>query len=75
MQDGHEAGGSGGRVVRFRPRAGNEAWVTKQQLADHLQVSVKTIERWIAEGMPCLRRKRFLRFRLSACEAWLEDKR
>ena len=65
----------GGKLVPFRPRPGNEPWVTKLQLARHLQVSEKTVERWAAEGMPCLRRKRLLRFRISECEGWLEESR
>ena len=58
-----------GNVVPFRPRG--EPWVTKAQLADYLQVSVKTVERWVAQGMPCLRHQRTLRFQVSVCEAWL----
>jgi excisionase family DNA binding protein len=55
------------RVIPF-PR---EGWVTKRQLAEHLQVSEKTVERWMAAGMPCLRQGRSVRFRVSDCEAWL----
>lgn len=61
----------GANVVPFRARGGREAWVTKLQLAAHLQVSAKTIDRWVAQGMPCLRRSRTMRFQVSACESWL----
>ena len=63
----------GGRVLRFPGRPGSERLVTKAELAAHLQVHEKTIERRMASGMPCLRvGKRAVRFRISECEAWLE---
>jgi phage terminase Nu1 subunit (DNA packaging protein) len=60
-----------GDVIPFRPRGRTEPWVTKAQLAQHVQVSAKTVERWVADGMPCLRSRRTVRFQISACEAWL----
>jgi hypothetical protein len=60
-----------GSVVPFRPRGGSEQWVTKEQLARHMQVSTRTVERWVAEGMPCLRHRRTMRFQLAVCEHWL----
>jgi excisionase family DNA binding protein len=59
-------------VIPFRPRAGSEPWLTKRRLADYFQVSVRTIERWTTRGLPCLRVGRTVRYRVSACEAWLE---
>lgn len=73
MRDEREP--SVGRLLPFRSRSLNEPWVTKLQLARHLQVSEKTVERWIADGMPCLRGKRLVRFQISRCEAWLDGKR
>lgn len=62
-----------GRLVLLPGRAGSEPWVTKAQLAAHLQVHEKSIERQVARGMPCFRvGKRTVRFRISVCEAWLE---
>jgi excisionase family DNA binding protein len=62
-----------GRVLQFPGRPGRERWVTKRELAEYLQVSEKTIDRWAAAGMPRLAApgRRTVRFRISACEAWL----
>lgn len=50
----------------------HEPWVTKAQLAEHLKVHEKTVERLVASGMPCLRPgRRAIRFCISECEAWL----
>lgn len=59
-----------GQVLPF-PTA-RERLVTKRELADHFQVSEKTIDRWTAAGMPRLSPPggRTVRFRLSECEAW-----
>lgn len=63
------------RVLRLPLAEGHEPWVTKAQLAEHLQVHEKTIERLVAKGMPCLRlSRRAIRFRVSACEAWMGAK-
>ena len=60
------------RVLRLPLAEDHEPWVTKAQLAAHLQVHEKTIERLVAKGMPCLRlSRRAIRFRVSACEAWM----
>jgi phage terminase Nu1 subunit (DNA packaging protein) len=59
-----------GRVIPF-PGAAREPWVAKAQLAQHFDVSLKTVERWTADGMPCLRTGgRTVRYRISDCEAW-----
>jgi len=59
------------RVIRFPHRAGDEPWWPKRKLAEYFDVSERTIERWTAEGMPCLRSRRTVRYRRSAVEAWL----
>jgi hypothetical protein len=60
------------RVLRLPLAGDHEPWVTKAQLAVHLNVHEKTIERLVAKGMPCLRlSRRAIRFRVSACEAWV----
>jgi hypothetical protein len=41
-----------GRVVPFRARPGSEPLATKAQLAAHLQVHARTIERRVDAGMP-----------------------
>lgn len=46
--------------------------MTKQELADHLKVSLSTIERWRDKGMPWQRHGfKLVVFDLQAVEAWL----
>lgn len=71
-------GRSVGDLVQM-PRRNTEAWVTKHQLREHLGVTDRTIERWTAAGMPCLKlggdlRSR-VRFQLGAVEGWLREMR
>lgn len=72
-----------GTVVNIatHPRfsAAAEPLVTKQQLAEHLSVSVRSIERWQHEGLPVKRLwtrredgRAPIRYRISEVEAWLE---
>lgn len=58
-------------VIAFPQRSNNEPWWPKKRLAQYLDVSERTIERWTAEGMPCLRSRRTIRYRPSDVEAWL----
>jgi hypothetical protein len=55
------------------PRAGQgeKPWVTKRQLADHLQVTPRWIELQYSHGLPHLRRGGIVRYRISDVEAWL----
>jgi excisionase family DNA binding protein len=62
-----------GRVFLFPDRSGREPWWPKKKLAQYLDVSERTIERWTAEGMPCLRSRRTVRYRVSDVEAWLSS--
>ncbi len=50
-----------------------EQWVTKQQLADHLQVTRRWIEYQQPHGLPHLRLGGINRYRLSEVEAWLRQ--
>jgi hypothetical protein len=60
------------RVLRLPLAEDHEPWVTKAQMAAHLKVHEKTVERLVAKGMPCLRlSRRTISFRVSACEAWM----
>jgi excisionase family DNA binding protein len=59
------------QVISFPQRAGREPWWSKKALAEYLAVSERTIERWTAEGMPCLRSRRTVRYRVSDVESWL----
>jgi excisionase family DNA binding protein len=51
--------------------------LTQQQLADELQVSVRTLERWRQEGTgpAFIRVGRSPRYRRSDIDAWLERQR
>jgi phage terminase Nu1 subunit (DNA packaging protein) len=60
-------------VVAFRQRPGQEGWVTARRLADHFQVSVRTVQRWVAIGMPHMRIGGTVRFQISAAELWLRE--
>lgn len=59
------------QVLAFRPRAGQEAWVTKPHLAAHLGMSERWIEMRVRDGMPSQRFGRSRRFRISEVESWL----
>jgi hypothetical protein len=59
-----------GRLIAF-PASGREPWKTKRQIAEHFQVCEKTVERWVADGMPRVSRGRTIRFQIGVCEEWL----
>ncbi len=51
-----------------------EPWVTKQQLADHLQVTRRWIELQQRHGLPHLRMGSMNRYIVSEVEAWLRER-
>jgi phage terminase Nu1 subunit (DNA packaging protein) len=51
-----------------------ERWVTKQQLADHLQVTRRWIEMQQHQGLPYLRMGGMNRYIVSEVEAWLRER-
>jgi phage terminase Nu1 subunit (DNA packaging protein) len=57
-------------VVPLRSR---EPWVSARAVADHLAVSVRTVQRWRRAGCPSVGRGGTVRFRLSAVEGWLQE--
>lgn len=62
--------------VRALPVPEPERYMTRAQLAEHMAVSVATIDRMVAEGMPSEtwgRRSR--RFRPSIAVAWARERR
>ncbi len=59
------------RLIKFPQRSAHEPWWRKKQLAEWLGVSERTIERWTADGMPCRRIHRTVRYRPSEVEAWI----
>ena len=54
-----------------------EALLTQQQLADELQITVRTLERWRQEGTgpAFIRVGRSPRYRRADIDAWLERQR
>lgn len=52
---------------------GREGWVTKRQLAAHLQVTPRWIELQYPHGLPYLRREGIVRYRISEVEEWLRS--
>ncbi len=50
----------------------NEAWLTVEQVATHLNISPITVYRWIdAEKIPCHKVGRQWRFKASEVDAWV----
>jgi len=50
-----------------------EAWVTKRQLAAHLQVTPRWIELQYPRGLPHVRRDGIVRYQISEVEQWLRN--
>ena len=50
-----------------------EPWLDKRELARHLGISVRSVERALADGMPHARIFTRVRFQVTAVEAWLEQ--
>jgi hypothetical protein len=50
-----------------------EAWVTKRQLAAHLQVTPRWFALQYPHGLPYVRRDGIVRYRISEVERWLRD--
>jgi hypothetical protein len=60
------------RVIQMPLRPGVEPWLSKRQLAGHLNYSVRWVELRVREGMPCERWGNRLRFKVSDVEPWLK---
>jgi len=63
--------GGGPLHTKDHDHATAEPWLNKRQLADHLGVSPRSIERRMNDGMPFARFGRCPRFRRSTAERWL----
>lgn len=50
---------------------GDEPWLSKQEVAEHLGFSIRWVELRVQEGMPCERFGARLRFQRTPVEAWL----
>lgn len=64
-------GTSPDNVVPFRARAGREPWVNAKRVAEHFQVSTRTVQRWKGRGAPFLPAGGSVRYKISALESWL----
>jgi excisionase family DNA binding protein len=50
----------------------NEAWLTVEQVAAHLNIATVTIYRWIEAGkIPCHKVGRQWRFKISEVDEWI----
>jgi excisionase family DNA binding protein len=49
-----------------------EPLLSAEEAAEHLQIHVKTVQKFAREGrIPCLRLGKYWRFRLSALDHWI----
>lgn len=52
---------------------GGEKMLTRKELAKHLSVSERTVDRYVKEGMPCIKAIKAVRFELDAVMEWLRN--
>ena len=52
------------------PPGHRPVWRTKQQIADHLGISVRCVDNWRARGLPFSKRGTVVRFDEIAVDAW-----
>ena len=52
----------------------SEPWLDRKKLADHYSCSVRSIELALADGMPHAVVFGRVKFKVSECEPWLEDR-
>jgi phage terminase Nu1 subunit (DNA packaging protein) len=65
----------GGRQLKTAPSVTQEAWVDKRTVAAYFGgVHVRTVEKWVSEGMPSLLVGGKRLFRISECEKWHRDR-
>lgn len=75
-----EAGEVGGvsdfaEVIPLRPNQEPERYLTREELADRQNVSVRTVDRWVREGIPSETwGMRIRRFRVPDVERWLRKR-
>lgn len=60
-------------VIPLGARPVSEPWLTKDHLAERLNVSTRWIDYRRAEGMPYEKWGGVVRFRLSEVESWLRE--
>ena len=71
--------------MKNQPTSGNSAtspttaqsapdpdFLTAEELATVLKISIRTVRRWASEGMPARRRKRVVRFPLVQIREWMK---
>lgn len=52
---------------------GGDTMLTRKELAKLLQVSQRTIDRYVEKGMPCIKKIKAVRFELDEVMKWLKD--
>jgi phage terminase Nu1 subunit (DNA packaging protein) len=54
----------------------DEDWVSKAHIAAHFKVCTRTIENWMAKGLPYAKRfpNSHAKFKVSLCDAWYEGR-
>ncbi len=55
--------------------ATEELWLSKHDLGRALGFSTRSVDRWVAAGLPCERFGSRLRFQRSVVQAWLREQR
>jgi phage terminase Nu1 subunit (DNA packaging protein) len=69
----------GAEVIDFaaakrRREQSSEPWVKKERVAEHFDVSTRTVYRWVEAGCPIKRlRGGTLRFQIGVISDWLEQ--
>lgn len=60
--------------ARRRRDLTTEPWVKKERVAEHFDISTRTVYRWVEAGCPIKRlRGGTLRFQIAAISAWLDE--
>lgn len=61
-------------AARRQRELSNEPWVKKEKVAEHFDVSTRTVYRWVVDGCP---KKRLpggtLRFQIGQMRSWLDS--
>lgn len=49
--------------------------LTKKELSDWLKISIPTIDRWMAKGLPYTKVGKIVRFEKEDVEKWMKDQK
>ena len=63
-----------GDVIQFpSPAPAGVRYLTKREVADHLRVSVRSVERYHADGLPHYRLRGINLYRVDLVDAWVHN--